>query len=66
MENFLGSTERVFEPVELSDAEIAAVTGGLLDNSFNNFGNITVWNNVSGTNSRIYNSFILTKALISL
>jgi bacteriocin-like protein len=42
------------EPIELNDAELAAVSGGLLNfsNSLNNFGNISNSTaNASGTNS---------------
>jgi len=46
------------EPIELTDAEVAAVAGGLLNfsNSLTNFGNVSnsannAVNNASGTNS---------------
>ena len=43
MEKFLVPTTGFSEPIELNNAELIAVAGGLLNfsNSLNNFGNIT-------------------------
>jgi hypothetical protein len=51
MENFVESMETFLEPIELNDAELAAVAGGI-SLTFGNFGGAqTATSNASGTNS---------------
>ena len=52
MEKSLESMEKVLEPIELDDAELAAVAGGITL-TFGNFGGAqTGTSTASGTNSR--------------
>jgi hypothetical protein len=51
MERLFKPTEKVLEPIELDDAELAAVAGGI-SLSFGSFGGAqTATSNSSGTNS---------------